>query len=93
MPDGTTPNPFPLAAVTVPVDRLPALKPQVPTMLAVFIVAFQPANASTSQPVAVYYPNTINTPPKTDTTLMTLDLTHGVMVPYGTARSELGTTS
>ena len=31
LPDGTTPNPFPLAAVNVPVDRLPALKPQVPT--------------------------------------------------------------
>jgi len=85
MPDGTTPNPFPLAAVNVPVDRLPALKPQVPTMLAVFIVAFQPANASTNQPVAVYYPNTTNTPPGSDTTLMTLDPTHGVMVPYGTA--------
>ena len=84
MPDGTQPNPFPVAAVQVPIDRLPDAKPQVPTMMRVFIVAFQPANATTNEPVAVYFPNTINTPPGTDMALMTLDPTHGQMVPYGT---------
>ena len=84
MPDGTQPNPFPLAAVSVPVDRLPDLKPPVPTMIMVFIVAFQPANAATNQPVAVYYPNSAYNPPGASTVLMTLDPTHGQMVPYGT---------
>jgi RHS repeat-associated protein len=84
MPDNTQPNPFPLVAVQVPVDRLPDYKPPVPTMLLVFIVAFQPANARASQPVAVYYPNTINTKPATSMTMMTLDPTRGQMVPYGT---------
>jgi RHS repeat-associated protein len=84
MPDGSQPNPFPLVGVQVPVDRLPDAKPPVPTMLSVFIVAFQPANANTSQPVAVYYPNSINTSPGTNMALMTLDPTRGAMVPYGT---------
>ena len=53
-------------------------------MIRDFIVAFQPANATTNQPVAVYFPNTLNTPPGTDMPLMTLDPTHGTMVPYGT---------
>jgi RHS repeat-associated protein len=83
MPDGTQPNPFPLAAVSVPVDRLPDVKPPVPTMVMVFIVAFQPANASTNQPVAVIYPNSAYNPPGASSVLMTLDPTHGVMVPYG----------
>ena len=84
MPDGTQPNPFPLIAVQVPTDRLPDLKPSVPTMLMVFIVAFQPADATTNQPVAVYFPNTINAPTGEDMPLLTLDPTHGSMVPYGT---------
>jgi RHS repeat-associated protein len=84
MPDGTKPDPFPLAAVQVPVDRLPDAKPNVPTMIRSFIVAFQPANANTNQPVAVYFPNTLNTPPGTNMALMTLDPTRGTMVPYGT---------
>ena len=83
MPDGTQPNPFPLAAVSVPVDRLPDVKPPVPTMIMVFIVAFQPANAATNQPVAVIYPNSAYNAPGTSSVLMTLDPTHGVMVPYG----------
>ena len=51
--DGTQPNPFPLTAVQVAVDRLPDAKPPAPGMVMVFIVAFQPANATASQPVAV----------------------------------------
>jgi len=84
MPDGTQPNPFPLTAINVPVDRLPDIKPPVPTMITAFIVAFQPANATTNQPVAVYYPNPLNTPPGMNMALLTLDPTHGAMVPYGT---------
>jgi len=84
MADGTQPNPFPLAAVQVPVDRLPDLKPNVPTMVRVFIVAFQPANTVANQPVAVSFPNVTNEPPGEDMPLMTLDPTHGTMVPYGT---------
>lgn len=82
--DGTRPDPFPFTAVQVPVDRLPDAKPPNPAMLMVFIVAFQPANAEASQPVAITYPNTINTPPGTNMVLMTLDPTKGQMVPYGT---------
>jgi len=82
--DGTQPNPFPFTAVQVPIDRLPDAKPPNPQMVMVFIVAFQPANATASQPVAVYFPNTINTPPGTNMVLMTLDPTKGSMVPYGT---------
>ena len=85
MPDGSQPDPFPLVGVQVPVDRLPDDKPPVPTMLLVFIVAFQPANAHASQPVAVYYPNTLQTQPGVNMPLMTLDPTRGAMVPYGTA--------
>jgi RHS repeat-associated protein len=84
LPDGTKPNPFPLAAVQVPVDRLPDMKPNVPTMVRVFIVAFQPAESTANQPVAVWFPNVSNTAPGTDMPLMTLDPTHGTMVPYGT---------
>jgi RHS repeat-associated protein len=82
--DGTKPNPFPLIAVQVPVDRLPD---QMPTsgFLTPFIVAFQPANAVASQPVAVNFPNILNNNPGTSVTLMTLDPTRGFMVPYGTA--------
>ena len=84
MPDGTLPDPFPLAAVKVPVDRLPDLKPPVPTMINIFIVAFQPANVTANQPVAVYYPNPLHTAAGTSMPLLTLDPTKGSMVPYGT---------
>jgi RHS repeat-associated protein len=81
--DGTTPNPFPLVAVEVPVDRLPDAMPS-SGMLMPFIVAFQPANATASQPVAVDFPNLLNIAPGGSATLMTLDPTHGYMVSYGT---------
>ena len=81
--DGTQPNPFPLVATQVPVDRLPE---QMATtgMAMPFIVAFQPANAVASQPVAVNFPNLLNMAPSSSATFMTLDPTHGYMVPYGT---------
>jgi RHS repeat-associated protein len=84
LPDGSQPDPFPLTGVNIPVDRLPDIKPPVPTMITVFVVAFQPANAFTNQPVAVFYPNTVYTPPGATGALLTLDPTHGQMVPYGT---------
>ncbi len=84
LPNGSQPNPFPLVAVEVPVDRLPDQKPPVPTMLSAFIVAFQPANAVASRPAAVFYPNTLNTPAGSIMPLMTLDPTRGRMIPYGT---------
>jgi RHS repeat-associated protein len=81
--DGSQPNPFPLVAIDIPVDRLPD---QMATtgMLTPFIVAFQPANAFASQPVAVDFPNSFNLAPGTAATFVTLDPTRGFMVPYGT---------
>lgn len=84
MPDGTRPDPFPLLAVQVPIDRLPGPMPPSSSTLVPFIVAFQPARAEASQPMAVHFPNAIGTPPGTSVTLITLDPTRGIMVPYGT---------
>lgn len=83
-PDGTQPNPFPLIASYVPPDRLPDAKEPVPTMMNVWLVSFSPANTTASAPVAVSYPNAINTPPGTNMVMMTLDPTQGKLVPYGT---------
>jgi RHS repeat-associated protein len=91
--DGTQPNPFPLAAINVPVDRLPDVMPATTATVNAFIVAFQPANTNSSKPVAVWFPNTLNTAPGTDVPLTTLDPTRGRMVPYGTGTvSSDGTT-
>jgi RHS repeat-associated protein len=81
--DGSHPDPFPLVAVEVPVDRLPD-KMATSGLVMPFIVAFQPANAFSSQSVAVDFPNKLNMPPGGTATLMTLDPTRGYMVPYGT---------
>ena len=91
--DGSQPNPFPLAAINVPVDRLPDVMPATTATVNAFIVAFQPANTVASAPVAVWFPNTLNTAPGTDMPLSTLDPTRGRMVPYGTGTvSSDGTT-
>ena len=82
--DGSQPDPFPLTAIQVPIDRLPDQMPPSTTTIDPFIVAFQPANATASQPVAVFFPNLTNTPPGTNVALSTLDPTLGVMVTYGT---------
>jgi RHS repeat-associated protein len=81
--DGSQPTPFPLVAIQIPVDRLPDA---IPTsgMLTPFIVAFQPANAVSSQPVAVNFPNPLNVPAGQSAAFVTLDPTRGFMVPYGT---------
>ncbi len=83
MPDGTTPDPFPLIAIEVAVDRLPDPMPEDDTYVHPFIVAFQPANAMASQPVAVSFPNRLDAPPGAQRPLATLDPTLGVMVQYG----------
>ena len=80
--DGSQPDPFPLVAVEIPLDRLPE-KMATTGMINPFIVAFQPANAVASQPVAVNFPNPLSLAPGTNATLMTLDPTMGYMVPYG----------
>src|SRR5207253_2340226 len=77
----------------VPVDRLPDAIPLTTASVNAFIVAFQPANTTASKAIAVYFPNTLNTPPGTNMPLMTLDPTRGRMVPYGTGTvSNDGTT-
>ena len=81
--DGSQPNPFPLVAISIALDRLPDAMPTT-GMLMPFIVAFQPANAVASQPVAVNFPNSLGVAPNTHVTFVTLDPTHGYMVPYGT---------
>jgi RHS repeat-associated protein len=86
MPDGSTPNPFPLSANYIPPDRLPDAKPPVSTMINAFFVSFHPTNGRASRPVAVTYPNSLNTRPGTIISLMTLDPTLGKMLPYGTGR-------
>ncbi len=82
--DGSQPDPFPLIGVQVPIDRLPDEMPPPAGQVTPFIVAFQPANATASQPVAVWFPNLLGTPPGTQMPLITLDPTLGLMVGYGT---------
>jgi RHS repeat-associated protein len=81
--DGSRPDPFPLIAVNVPVDRLPDEMPGSTNTVNAFIVAFQPANAVASQPVAVSFPNTLNNAPNTNMELDTLNPSIGMMVRYG----------
>jgi RHS repeat-associated protein len=84
MPDGTQPNPFPMAAVLVPVDRLPDAPSPTAGTLRASIVAFQPANTTSSLPVSVTFPNVVNTPPGVNMELDTLDPIVGELVKYGT---------
>lgn len=84
MPDGTQPDPFPMAAVLVPVDRLPDAPSPTAGTLRASIVAFQPANTTSSLPVSVTFPNVVNTPPGVNMELDTLDPIVGELVKYGT---------
>jgi RHS repeat-associated protein len=84
LPDGTQPNPFPLTGVQVPVDRLPDTPIDGPGTLRAYIIAFQPADTTTNQPVAVTFPNTLNTAPGVNMELDTLDPVVGMLVKYGT---------
>jgi RHS repeat-associated protein len=84
LPDGTQPDPFPMAAVLVPVDRLPDAPSPTTGTLRASIVAFQPANTTSSLPVSVTFPNVVNTPPGVNMELDTLDPIVGELVKYGT---------
>lgn len=84
LPDGTQPDPFPMAAVLVPVDRLPDAPSPTTGTLRASIVAFQPADTTSSQPVSVSFPNVVNTPPGVNMELDTLDPIVGELVKYGT---------
>ena len=84
MPDGTQPDPFPMAAVLVPVDRLPDAPSPTAGTLRASIVAFQPANTTSSLPVSVTFPNVVNNPPGVNMELDTLDPIVGELVKYGT---------
>jgi RHS repeat-associated protein len=84
--DGTSqPNPFPLSIVEIPIDRLPDKMPPDPTQDPVFAMSIEPFNSSSSQPIAVSYPNRSNLPPGTAMPLSSLNPTLGMMVNYGTA--------
>jgi RHS repeat-associated protein len=82
--DGTHPSPFPLAVVEIPYDRLPELMPPNPTQDPVFAMSIEPFNSSSSQPVAVSFPNRHESPPGTDMPLTSLNPTMGIMQNYGT---------
>ena len=84
LPDGTKPDPFPMAAVFVPVDRLPDAPTPTPGLLRASIIAFQPADTTSNQPVSVVFPNVVNTPPGVNMELDTLDPIVGELVKYGT---------
>ena len=84
--DGARPDPYPLTALEIPVDRLPGRPPLPPDRVVAFLVAFQSANTTASQPLAVHFPNTVGTPPGTQVSLTTLDPQLGRMVIYGTGR-------
>jgi len=82
--DGTQPNPFPLSLVEIPYYQLPDYMPPNPTEDPVFAMSIEPFNSSSSQPVAITYPNRKNTPPGTTMPLTSLNPTLGMMVNYGT---------
>ncbi|HEX3156202.1 MAG TPA: RHS repeat-associated core domain-containing protein [Candidatus Angelobacter sp.] len=84
LPNGQQPDPFPFTGVQVPVDRLPDAPVDGPGTLRAFIVAFQPDNTAANQPIAVSFPNFINTPPGVNMELDTLDPVVGDLVKYGT---------
>jgi RHS repeat-associated protein len=83
-PDGSQPDPFPMAAVMVPVDRLPDNPTPNPGTLRATIVAFQPADTTSNFPVSVTFPNVLNNPPGANLELDTLDPVVGELVKYGT---------
>jgi RHS repeat-associated protein len=85
LPDGTQPDPFPLSAVQIPVDRLPdTIRIKEGNGLRAYIVAFQPAFTKANQPVAITFPNSLNTPPGVNMELDTLHPLVGAQVKYGT---------
>ncbi len=83
-PDGSTPDPFPLSGLRIPIDRSPGDKVIPVGQIMPFLVSLQPEGSFSSQAVAVDYPNTVGGPPGSAVTLLTLDPRVGGMVSYGT---------
>ena len=82
--DGTQPNPFPLRVVEIPYEDLPEKVQPDPTQDPVYAMSIEPFNSSSSQPVAVFYPNRSNAPPGTTMPLSSLNPVLGMMENYGT---------
>jgi RHS repeat-associated protein len=82
--DGTQPSPFPLRVVHIPYEQLPDVMPPSPTQNPVFAMSIEPFNSSSSQPIAVSFPNRSNVSPGTQMPLTSLNPTLGMMVNYGT---------
>jgi RHS repeat-associated protein len=83
--DGTQPSPFPLSVMEIPYDRLPEKVTPDPTQDPVFAMSIEPFNSSSSQPIAVIYPNRSHTSPGTTMPVTSLNPVLGAMVNYGTA--------
>lgn len=82
--DGSQPDPFPLSVVEIPYDKIPDYMPPNPTEDPWFAMSIEPYNSSSSQPIAVSYPNRTHATPGTDMPLTSLNPTMGMMVNYGT---------
>ena len=84
MKDGTTPEPFPLKCVQVPIDRLPDVPIDGAGVLRAFLVALQPEDTVSSLPISLVWPNSLNTAPGVNMQLQTLDPIVGGFITYGT---------
>jgi YD repeat-containing protein len=84
LPDGTQPDPFPLSVLEIPYNQIPDYMPPNPTEDPVFAMSVEPFNSSSSQPIAISYPNRTNAAPGTDMPLTSLNPTMGMMQNYGT---------
>lgn len=84
LPDGTQPNPFPLRVVNIPYEQLPDQMPPDPTQCPTFAMSIEPFNSSSSQPIAVSYPNRSNAPRGANMPLTSPNPTLGMMINYGT---------
>lgn len=82
--DGTHPDPFPLRVVEIPYEDLPEQVQPDPTQNPVYAMSIEPFNSSSSQPVAVFYPNRSNAAPGTTMPLSSLNPVLGMMENYGT---------
>jgi len=83
LPNGRQPNPFPMAAVLVPVDVCQTLRLH-PGTLRASIVAFQPADTTSNQPGVGYFSQRGQYSSRVNMELDTLDPIVGELVKYGT---------
>lgn len=82
--DGTHPDPFPLRVVEIPYENLPEQVQPDPTQNPVYAMSIEPFNSSSSQPIAIFYPNRSDAPPGTNMPLSSLNPVLGMMENYGT---------